>query len=83
MWALTTRARVAIAQGEPEQAERDAHDALALRRRHVKAHLGIPDILECLAALAGEAGSHREAARLFGAAARHPAAHRRGPVQDL
>ena len=27
--ALTTRARVAIAQGEPEQAERDAHDALA------------------------------------------------------
>ena len=29
MRALTTRARVAIAQGEPEQAERDAHDALA------------------------------------------------------
>ena len=28
--ALTTRARVAIAQGEPEQAERDAHDALAI-----------------------------------------------------
>ena len=27
--ALTARARVAIAQGEPEQAERDAHDALA------------------------------------------------------
>ena len=27
--ALTTRARVAIAQGEPEQAGRDAHDALA------------------------------------------------------
>ena len=65
--ALTTRARVAIAQGEPEQAERDAHDALAMRRR-IEAYLGIPDILECLAALAGEAGSHREAARLFGAA---------------
>ena len=32
-WALTTRARVAIAQGEPEQAERDAHDALDVRRR--------------------------------------------------
>ena len=32
--ALTTRARVAIAQGEPEQAERDAHDALAMRRQH-------------------------------------------------
>ena len=31
--------------------------------------MGVSDILECLAALAGEAGSHREAARLFGAAA--------------
>ena len=28
----------------------------------------VPDILECLAALAGKAGGHREAARLFGAA---------------
>ena len=28
----------------------------------------IPDILECLAGLAADAGSHREAARLFGAA---------------
>ena len=80
--ALTTRARVAIAQGEPDQAERDAHDALA-RAAEVEAYLGIPDILECLAALAGEAGSHREAARLFGAAHGHPAAHGRGPVQGL
>ena len=62
----TTRARVAIAQGEPDQAERDAHDALA-RAAEVEAYLFIPDILECLAALAGEAGGHREAARLFGA----------------
>ena len=62
----TTRARVAIAQGEPDQAERDAHDALA-RAAEVEAYLYIPDILECLAALAGEAGGHREAARLFGA----------------
>jgi DNA-binding NarL/FixJ family response regulator len=30
--------------------------------------LGISDILECLAALAGDSGSHRDAARLFGAA---------------
>ena len=67
MWALTTRARVAIAQGEPDQAERDAHDALACAAE-VEAYLVVPDILECLAALAGEAGSHREAARLFGAA---------------
>ena len=65
--ALTVRARVAIAQGEPEQAERDAHDALACAA-DIEAYLLIPDILECLAALAGEAGSHREAARLFGAA---------------
>jgi DNA-binding CsgD family transcriptional regulator len=68
MVALTTRARVAIAQGEPQQAERDTHDALA-RAAELKAYLGIPDALECLATLAGDAGSHREAARLFGAAA--------------
>ncbi len=64
---LTARARVAIAQGEPDQAERDAHEALA-RAAEVEAYLFIPDILECLGTLAGEAGSHREAARLFGAA---------------
>jgi DNA-binding CsgD family transcriptional regulator len=64
----TTRARVAIAQGEPEQAERDAHDALA-RAAEVEAYLFIPDILECLAVLTSGAGSHREAARLYGAAA--------------
>jgi predicted ATPase/class 3 adenylate cyclase/DNA-binding CsgD family transcriptional regulator len=64
---LMTRARVAIAQGEPDQAERDAHDALA-RAAEVEAYLFIPDILECLGTLAGLAGSHREAARLFGAA---------------
>jgi DNA-binding CsgD family transcriptional regulator len=65
--ALTPRARVAIAQGEPEQGERDAHDALT-RAAELEAYLYIPDILECLAALATDADSHREAARLFGAA---------------
>ena len=65
--ALTARARVAIAHGEPDGAERDAHDALA-GAAEVEAYLFIPDILECLGALAGNAGSHREAARLFGAA---------------
>jgi predicted ATPase/class 3 adenylate cyclase/DNA-binding CsgD family transcriptional regulator len=65
--ALTARARVAIAQGELDQAERDAHDALS-RAAEVEAYLFIPDILECLAILAGQAGSHREAARLFRAA---------------
>ncbi|MGO9036213.1 helix-turn-helix transcriptional regulator [Mycobacterium sp.] len=65
--ALMVRARVAIAQGEPDQAERDAHDALA-RAAEVEAYLFIPDILECLGTLVGEAVGHREAARLFGAA---------------
>ena len=69
---------MAIAQGEPDQAERDAHDALA-RAAELEAHLVIPDILECLATLAGEAGSHREAARLFGAA--HAIRQRIGAVR--
>jgi len=64
---LTARARIAIAQGEPGEAERDARDALA-RAADGAVHLFIPDTLECLAVLAVEAGSHREAARLFGAA---------------
>jgi predicted ATPase/class 3 adenylate cyclase/DNA-binding CsgD family transcriptional regulator len=67
MRALTTRARVAIAQGEFEQAERDAHDALATVPESFP-HGGTSDTLECLAALAVDAGSHRDAARLFGAA---------------
>ncbi|OBB99388.1 LuxR C-terminal-related transcriptional regulator [Mycobacterium sp. 852002-40037_SCH5390672] len=66
--ALSARARVATAQGEPEQAEHDAHDALASVPEGF-AYPFIPDILECLGTLAGEADSHREAARLFGAAA--------------
>ncbi len=80
--ALKVRARVAIAQGEREQAERHAHDALACAA-DVEAYLFIPDILECLAVLAGEGGSHREAARLFGAAHGGPAAHGRCALQSL
>jgi hypothetical protein len=76
--ALGTRARVAIAQGEPEQGERDAHDALACAA-DVGAYLFIPDILERLAALADQDGSHREAARFFGAA--HAIRQRRGAVR--
>jgi DNA-binding NarL/FixJ family response regulator len=76
--ALTTRARVAIAEGEPEEAERDAHDALALAA-DIEARLDVPDILECLAALASDASSHREAARLFGAA--HAIRERMGAVR--
>ena len=65
--ALMTRARVAIAQGDPGQAERDAHDAL-VRAADTQARQGVADALECLGTLAGDAGSHREAVRLFGAA---------------
>lgn len=65
--ALAIRARVALAQGEPEQAERDAHDALAVAA-DVTAYLDVPDTLECVAGIAARADSHREAARLLGAA---------------
>jgi predicted ATPase/class 3 adenylate cyclase/DNA-binding CsgD family transcriptional regulator len=65
--ALTARARVAIAQGEPEEAQRDAHDALACAA-DTGVYLPVPDILDCLARLANDAGSRHEAARLFGTA---------------
>ncbi len=58
----------AVKHGEHEQAERGAHAALT-RGASGQAHLGVPDLLECLAALAADAESHRETARLFGAAA--------------
>ncbi len=65
--AMFTRARLAIAEGEPEQAERDAQDALA-SAADAKAYLHVPDILDHLADLAARSGGHREAVRLFGAA---------------
>jgi predicted ATPase/class 3 adenylate cyclase/DNA-binding CsgD family transcriptional regulator len=76
--ALSTRVRVAIATGELDQGERDAHDALAAAA-DVEAYLFIPDILECLAALAGDTDGHREAGRLFGAA--HGMRQRMGTVR--
>jgi DNA-binding CsgD family transcriptional regulator len=66
VWALTARAKVAIAQGEPAQAERDAHDALEIATR-TGGYLRVPDALECLATLAREANP-QHSARLFGAA---------------
>ena len=42
MVALTARALIAMAQGEPEQAERDAHDALAIAA-HTQGYLRVPD----------------------------------------
>jgi DNA-binding CsgD family transcriptional regulator len=65
--ALSSRARVAAAEGEREHAERDARDALAAAAA-TDAHLITADALECLARLACDAGSHCEAARLYGAA---------------
>ena len=76
--ALTTRARVAIAQGEPEQAERDAHEALACAAE-VKAYLLIPDILECLAASGRRRRQSPRSRPPLRRGRRHPATH--GPVR--
>ncbi|WP_155763741.1 LuxR family transcriptional regulator [Mycobacterium asiaticum] len=64
---LSLRAWVAKAQGESDQAERDAHEALTVAAR-TQAYLRVPDTLECLARLAADAGNHSYAARLLGAA---------------
>jgi DNA-binding CsgD family transcriptional regulator len=65
--ALTIRAFVASAQGEPDQAERDAQDALANATR-TQAYRCVPDALECLAHLATDGTNDEFAARLLGAA---------------
>lgn len=76
--ALTTRAGVAIAEGEPEQAYRDAHEALAIALR-TKAYGCAADTFECLALLAIGAAGHTEAARFYGAA--HALRQRAGQVR--
>jgi predicted ATPase/class 3 adenylate cyclase/DNA-binding CsgD family transcriptional regulator len=76
--ALAVRARVAIAASEPDRAEPDAYEALALTAS-TGAYLHTPDILECLAALAGDSDNQREAARLLGAA--HNIRQRTGAVR--
>lgn len=65
--ALVARAIVATVQGEPEQADRDARDALAVLGG-MPAYGGVPTGLQCLALLAGGAGNYLESARLYGAA---------------
>ncbi|OBF91414.1 transcriptional regulator [Mycobacterium sp. 852002-51163_SCH5372311] len=67
MVAHAQRARVAIALGEHDRAERDAHDALAIGT-DIGSVLVAADALECLATLAAACEAHRQAARLFGAA---------------
>jgi predicted ATPase/class 3 adenylate cyclase/DNA-binding CsgD family transcriptional regulator len=76
--ALMARAHIALAQGEPEQARRDAHDALVMAADR-QAFLRLPDIVECLARLAAGDGNHQNAARLLGAA--HAIRHQRGVVR--
>jgi predicted ATPase/class 3 adenylate cyclase/DNA-binding CsgD family transcriptional regulator len=66
--ALTTRSRIGIEEGELEQAERDVYDALAITA-DIEAHVHTPEVLECLARIGVRSGSHREAARIFGATA--------------
>jgi predicted ATPase/class 3 adenylate cyclase/DNA-binding CsgD family transcriptional regulator/tetratricopeptide (TPR) repeat protein len=65
--ARSSRARVAIAQGEMEQAGLDAREALSVAA-DTHGYMTVPDAFECLAYLAAEAGIDREAARLLGAA---------------
>ncbi|MDP7724911.1 LuxR family transcriptional regulator [Mycobacterium sp. TY814] len=76
--ALLTRARVAMAEGRREQAERDAYDALA-SAEDSGAHLDVPEIFECLAILSCDSGAHVQAARLFGMA--ETARQRQGSVR--
>ncbi|QZA07371.1 LuxR C-terminal-related transcriptional regulator [Mycolicibacter heraklionensis] len=65
---LEIRGRVAMAEGQVEQAERDACEALAIAA-DAEAYLAVPDLLELLAAVATATGRHHYAARLFGSAA--------------
>jgi len=63
---LASRARVEMAQGEPELAKNDLHDALSCAA-DTGTILGLPDTLECLAKLAADAAGP-EAGRLLGSA---------------
>ena len=65
--ALTTRARISIAEGRREEAERDAYDALATAASG-RLYVNLPDIFEIVAGLCVDGDSHQHAARLFGAA---------------
>jgi DNA-binding CsgD family transcriptional regulator len=65
--ALTTRARVSIAEGKLDDAECDAREALSCVAG-VGAYLSLPDVLECLGEAASRRGSNHEATRLLGAA---------------
>ena len=65
--SLASRARVEIARGELDAAERDAYEALDLTAR-LGGDLVVPFALDCLAIAASDTGNHLSAARLFAAA---------------
>ena len=71
-------------QGEPDQAERDVHDALTVAVR-TQGYLCVPHALECLAQLAADDGNHPYAARLLGAAEgiRQRSGHVRFPMYQV
>jgi DNA-binding CsgD family transcriptional regulator len=64
---LVSRARVKMAYTDSRSAEDDLHDALVAAQKS-DSPICLPDAFECLAQLAADADSHREAARLLGAA---------------
>lgn len=65
--ALVVRARVGLARGDIDTAERDADQALGIAAA-LGAHLVVPFALDCLACSAASADAPVAAARLFGAA---------------
>ena len=65
--ALATRARVEVARGALEHAERDAREAFGIAAT-VGGEVLVPDILESLADIARIEGGHRDSARLLGIA---------------
>ncbi len=65
--ALAARARVAIARGDTEFAERDLHDALMAVER-TRAYHPVPFALDCLALVSAADGDWVSAARWIGAA---------------
>lgn len=67
MTELTVRAYIALAENDPEQAERDAHEALTIAAA-TQGYMKVADTLECVARLAADEGNMAYAARLLGAA---------------
>ena len=67
MWAYTVRARVALAEGDADAAERDAQEALGCAA-DTQVQVSVPGILDFLAGLAAADHRYPESARLVGAA---------------